>query len=53
MGTTNVLLYLVYENAFRFFDAGLASAASLVVFIIILAFVILQTRLGEKSVFYQ
>jgi len=53
LGSTNVLLYMIYENAFRFFDAGLASAASLVVFVIILIFVILQTKLGERSVFYQ
>lgn len=53
LGTTNVLLYYIYENAFKFFDAGLASAASLVVFVIILGFVLLQNRLGERSVFYQ
>jgi len=53
LGTTNVLLYYIYKNAFKFFDAGLASAASLVVFVIILGFVLLQNRLGERSVFYQ
>jgi ABC-type sugar transport system permease subunit len=53
LGSTNVLLYFIYENAFKFFDAGLASAASLVVFAIILAFVLLQNKLGERSVFYQ
>jgi multiple sugar transport system permease protein len=53
LGTTNVLLYFIYENAFKFFDAGLASAASLIVFVIILGFVLLQNKLGERSVFYQ
>lgn len=53
LGATNVLLYYIYENAFKFFDAGLASAASLVVFILIMLFVYLQTKLGERSVFYQ
>lgn len=53
LGSTNVLLYYIYENAFKFFDAGLASAASLVVFAIILAFALLQNKLGERSVFYQ
>jgi len=53
LGSTNVLLYFVYQQAFRFFDAGLASAASWTVFIIILLFVFLQTKLGERRVFYQ
>lgn len=53
LGSTNVLLFYIYENAFKFFDAGLASAASLVVFAIILCFALLQNRLGERSVFYQ
>lgn len=53
LGSTNVLLYFIYQQAFRFFDAGLASAASVSVFMIILAFVLLQTKLGERTVFYQ
>lgn len=53
LGSTNVLLYLIYQLGFRYFDAGLASAASLVVFVLILAVVLLQTRLGEQRVFYQ
>ena len=53
LDSTNVLLYFIYENAFKFFDAGLASAASLVVFVIIILFTYLQTKLGERSVFYQ
>lgn len=53
LGSTNVLLYFIYQQAFRFFDAGLASAASWAVFMIILAFVMLQTKLGERAVFYQ
>ena len=53
LGTTNFLLYYIYQLGFRYFDAGLASAASWVVFMIILAIVILQIKLGERSVFYQ
>lgn len=53
VGSTNVLLYYVYQNAFRFFDAGTASASSLIIFLFILAFMLLQQKLGEKSVFYQ
>jgi multiple sugar transport system permease protein len=53
LGSTNVLLYFIYQQAFRFFDAGFASAASWVVFMIILGVVMLQTKFGERSVFYQ
>lgn len=53
LGSTNVLLYFIYQQGFRYFDAGLASAASWLVFMIILAVAMLQTRLGERSVFYQ
>lgn len=53
LGSTNVLLYHVYQNAFQYFDAGTASASSWVIFIIILSFMLLQKKFGEKSVFYQ
>jgi len=53
LGSTNVLLYFIYQTGFRFFDSGLASAASWIVFMLILAVAMLQTRLGERSVFYQ
>ncbi len=53
VGSTNVLLYYVYQNAFRFFDAGTASASSLMIFLFILTFMLLQQKLGEKNVFYQ
>jgi multiple sugar transport system permease protein len=53
IGTTNVLLYFVYRNAFQYFDAGKASAASWIIFMIIMIFVLLQRKLGERNVFYQ
>ncbi len=53
LGSTNVLLYYIYQQGFRFFDAGLASAASWFVFMLVLGVAFLQTRLGERSVFYQ
>lgn len=52
-GSTNVLLYYVYQNAFQFFDAGLAAAASWLIFLSLLGFFFLQQKLGEKSVIYQ
>jgi multiple sugar transport system permease protein len=53
MGTTNVLLYYVYRNAFQYFDAGKASASSWIIFMIILIFMLIQQKMGEKNVFYQ
>jgi multiple sugar transport system permease protein len=53
MGTTNVLLYYVYKNAFQYFDAGKASASSWIIFTIIMIFMLIQQKLGEKNVFYQ
>jgi multiple sugar transport system permease protein len=48
-----VLLYYVYRNAFQFFDAGKASASSWIIFMIIMIFMLIQQKMGEKSVFYQ
>jgi ABC-type sugar transport system permease subunit len=53
LGSTNVVLYYIYQQGFRFFDSGIASAASWIVFMIILAIYMLQSKLGERSVFYQ
>lgn len=53
LGSTNVLLYFIYQQGFRYFDAGLASAASWIVFMLVLAVAMVQTRLGERKVFYQ
>ena len=53
LGSTNVLLYYLYQNAFQYFDAGKASACSWIIFLIIFAFMLLQQKLGDKSVFYQ
>jgi len=53
IGSTNVLLYYVYKNAFQYFDAGKASASSWIIFMIIMIFMLLQQKLGEKNVTYQ
>jgi multiple sugar transport system permease protein len=53
IGSTNILLYYVYRNAFQYFDAGKASAASWIIFMIIMIFFLLQRKLGERNVFYQ
>lgn len=52
-GSTNLLGFYLYENAFRFFDMGYASAISIVLFIALVAISLLQFKLTEKRVHYQ
>lgn len=42
----------IYTNAFEYFDMGYASTLSLVLFLILLGFTILQMRLSDKWVYY-
>lgn len=50
--TLFVLLH-VYNNAFRYFRLGYASAIAWVLFVIILAFTLLQFRLARRWVYYE
>ncbi len=52
LGTTNVVVYYLYENAFNFLRYGYASAIAFILFIIILVLTILQKKL-EKKVHYE
>lgn len=52
-GSTNLLGFYLYENAFRFFDMGYASAISIVLFIALVGISLLQFMLTEKRVHYQ
>lgn len=47
---TRVVYYWIYQNAFRFFDMGYASALSWVVFAVIFIFTMLQMKCGGKNV---
>ena len=49
---TNVLVYLIYNEAFVNYDFGYASAISLVLFIIVLGITIVQFRIQEKKTDY-
>ncbi|WP_425145284.1 carbohydrate ABC transporter permease, partial [Deinococcus sp.] len=42
---TKVLVYYIYQNAFSFFRMGYATAMSMVLFVILVVFTLLQTRL--------
>jgi multiple sugar transport system permease protein len=55
-GPANATLFYVlylYNNAFKFFKMGYASALAWVLFVIILAFTILQFRLARRWVYYE
>jgi len=50
--STTVLVYYIYQYGFRFFKIGQATAASTVLFIIILILTLLQFKFMEKRVHY-
>lgn len=55
-GPNNATLFLVlylYKKAFQEFRMGYASALAWILFFIILAFTILQTRLSKSRVYYE
>ncbi|WP_063251792.1 carbohydrate ABC transporter permease [Neobacillus niacini] len=51
--TTKVLVYYIWENAFKLFDFGYASAIALVLFVIILFFTIIQWSARRRWVFHE
>ena len=52
MNSSKVYVYYVYENAFRYYRIGYAAALSIILFVIILAITIFQTRLSKRWVHY-
>lgn len=50
--STNVLVYYIYNYGFRFFKIGQASAASVVLFLIVLGITVLQFKILERRVHY-
>lgn len=49
---TNILVYYIYEQGFVAFNAGRAGAASMVLFVIMLAITLIQLRYSERKVHY-
>jgi multiple sugar transport system permease protein/sn-glycerol 3-phosphate transport system permease protein len=49
---TNTLVYYIYDEGFVAFNAGRASAAAVVLFVIMLAITLTQMRLQERRVHY-
>lgn len=50
---TNMVVYQIYEEAFKFFNIGKASALSIILFVIVLVITIVQIRIMEKKTHYQ
>jgi multiple sugar transport system permease protein len=50
---TRTVVYSVWENGFKFFNMGYASAQALILFIVILIITIIQMALQKKWVHYQ
>lgn len=49
---TNTLVYYIYQNGFQFYQMGYASAAAMVLFLIVLAFTLVQYKLQRRWVHY-
>lgn len=52
-GSTNIIVYSIYLEAFRYGDFGFASAQAIILFLIILVVTVFQFTIGEKRVHYQ
>jgi ABC-type sugar transport system permease subunit len=52
LNSTNVIVFYLYQNAFQWFKAGYASALALVLFVVIMAITLVQTRLSRRWVHY-
>lgn len=49
--STKVLVYYVYEQAFKFYEFGYASAAAFILFLIVLVFTLIQWKLKGRWVY--
>lgn len=51
LGSTKVLVFYLYENAFKFFEMGYASAVAYVLFFILVIFTLLQVKYMKSRVY--
>jgi multiple sugar transport system permease protein len=49
---TNTLVYFIYQNGFVFYQMGYASAAAMVLFLLVLVLTLIQYRLQDRWVHY-
>jgi multiple sugar transport system permease protein len=52
LGTTNVLVYYLYDHAFNFSRYGYGTATAFILFIIVLMLTLIQRKYVERRVFY-
>lgn len=52
-GSTNIIVYSIYQEAFSYGNFGFASAQAIILFLVILIVTFIQFRVGEKKVHYQ
>jgi multiple sugar transport system permease protein len=53
LGTTNVLVYYLYDYAFNFSRYGYGTAAAFILFVIIFILTLMQRKFVERRVFYE
>lgn len=53
LGTTNVIVFYLFQKAFDRFDIGYASAVSVFLFLVLLSLTIIQRKLAGKRVHYR
>jgi multiple sugar transport system permease protein len=52
VGSTTLLGYYIYQNAFQFFQMGYASALSVALFVLLAILAYLQFKVSERRVHY-
>ena len=50
MGATKVLVFYLYEHAFKFFEMGYASAVAYFLFLLLIVLTLLQIRLMKSKI---
>jgi len=50
--SSNVLVYELYQEAFRFFSVGKAAAISVILFVLVLLITVVQLRISRRTVHY-
>ena len=52
LGSTTVIVYYLYQQAFQFFNGGYGSAIAYVLFLAILVVTLVQLWVGRRRVYY-
>lgn len=53
VGSTSLMGYYIYQNAFQFFQMGYASAVSVALFVLLVVLAYIQFKVSERRVHYQ